>query len=131
MNVYFRLSAIIAAIIAILTFAVSIPVNLLGTSLLRAGASFLFFFTAILGVRWLFNRFGTKEEHTVERDHPSAGSQVDLQTPEDNLSFDDIFSTSALDAEEEAAFEPLSVPQVDAKQAADVIHKRSLDNHDL
>lgn len=129
MNGYMKVSIIIAAIVGILTFAVSIPANLLGTSLLRSALSFLFFMVMSVGAHWILHRFGSKEADTTERDDSHTGRQIDWQTPEDNLDLSDIVaSPDQKEAMEEAPFEPLSAPQVDAEQLAEVIRKKALDN---
>lgn len=124
MRAYHKFSILLAAVVAILTFAVSIPVNLLGTSLFRAAASFAFFMIVMLGARFIFYRFEGKEEDepTV---NPHTGSHIDVQTPADHLSYDDIFSTSDSAAEKTIEFEPMSAPKLSAEQLADVIRQQS------
>lgn len=128
MNRFMKVSIIIALIVGILTFSVSIPVNLLGTSLVRSGAAFLFFILATGGAYWIFHRFGDQKTDTTQ---PHTGQQVDLKTPEDHVTFDDLYASAdrVPDSDhipnQEEPFEPLSAPQLDPAQLADVIRKKS------
>lgn len=125
MKGYYIFSILLAAVVAVLTFAVSIPVNLLGTSLFRAAASFAFFIIVMIGARFIFYRFEEKKEDGLEVE-PHKGSHVDIQTPEDHLSYDDIFAPSDTASEHADDFKPMSAPKLSAEQLADVIRHQSL-----
>lgn len=125
MKGYYKISLLFAAVVAILTFAVSIPVNLLGTSLFRAAASFAFIMVVMLGARFIFYRFAEKEEDEPATE-PHTGSHIDIQTPDDQLSYDDIFATPDSATERADNFEPMSAPKLSAEQLADVIRQQSL-----
>lgn len=130
MSGYVKFTLIVAGIVAILTFGVSIPANLLGTSLFRSALAFVFFSAVSLGARWVFHRFPSeKAEVEAESSESHAGQQIDLTTPEETVLYDDIFSSPERTAEKPSSFEPLSAPRLDAEQMADVIRKQSLERN--
>lgn len=120
MSGYVKICFIIAGIVATLTFAVSIPVNLLGTSLIRALVAFLFFMVTSLGLGWLFRRFSS-QDGVIE----TTGEHIDLKTPDDPNIMEDIYALPDNQSEQTAPFEPLSAPKLKAEQLADVIRKQN------
>lgn len=120
---------IISGCIACLTFAVSIPVNLLGTSLNRALAAFLFFMVCFLVVPWLFRRLADqKSEDEVSDTH--VGQQIDVHIREDEDLFDEVYASRDPSSEhpgdvsgDDETFKPLSAPELSAEHLAHVIRK--------
>lgn len=127
MSGYVKICLVIAGLFATITFAVSIPVNLLGTSLIRALVAFLFFTVTFIGAGWLFHRFSSSQEREEETSNASSrGEHIDLQTPEDPEVFSDIYSLPDNQSEETDSFEPLSAPKLEAEQLSDIIRRQSM-----
>lgn len=134
MNGFVKFSIIVSALVAILTFSVSIPVNLLGTSLMRAAIAFAFFIAALLGTRFIFHRLSPREQdETQEEVQVQKGRQIDLKTPSDSINLEDLYAAPEKppddpkpdrppdDSERASEFEPLSAPALGSEQRAAVI----------
>ena len=125
-------SLIVSGCLAILTFAVSIPVNLLGTSLVRAMTAFLFFMVSFLVVPWLFRRLSAQKALPEKNRDSHAGQQIDLRIREDQNLFDEVYASHDPSpdnpdqaSDDDHTFKPLSAPKLDTEQLVDVIRKQT------
>jgi flagellar biosynthesis/type III secretory pathway M-ring protein FliF/YscJ len=126
MSGYVKWCLAVSGLIATVTFAVSIPVNLLGTSLLRALLAFLLFAVLGLGLRWLFRLLSTDEPEVEEENGDSpAGKHIDWQTPEDQQVIKDVYASPEEESPKTEPFQPLRAPKLKPDQVAEVIRKQS------
>jgi len=123
-----RINFIVAALAAILTFALSVGNNLLLTTCLRSLYSFIILFVLAFAFRWVVG-FMMHLEHSNPKEvleatsQPAVGQTLDLTTPEDDVETRDLLkpnmNANPSAPDNGAQFSPLNPPKLVSKNNLD------------
>jgi hypothetical protein len=118
-NVFFGSLALV------FTFLISLLNNVLMTAIIRSLYGFVVIFIVTFIIRWMLgtlagiNLFSVSDSNSSDVGGELSGTSIDLQTPDDVDSLNDLLKNQLVKAETDAGFAPLQPPKLVSKEKLD------------
>lgn len=119
-----RWNVIFGTLTMFLTFLLSLTNNVLTTALVRSLYGFVVLFVLTYVIRWMLgtlagiNQYSELDKQSSE-EIESSNSNIDLQTPDDMDSLNDLLKNQLMGADAKPTFSPLQPPKLVSKDKLD------------
>ncbi|MEX2415238.1 MAG: hypothetical protein WD424_03765 [Paenibacillaceae bacterium] len=108
----------------VFTFLISLTNNVLTTALIRSLYGFVIVFAITYVIRWMLGTLAgintySEQENNNSTEGESTGTSIDLLTPEDLGSLNDLLKSQLMSTDAERSFSPLQPPKLVSKEKLD------------
>jgi hypothetical protein len=119
-----RWNLIFGSLTLVFTFLISLSNNVLNTALIRSLYGFVVVFVITYVIRWMLGTLAGinmySEQDTISApDSEPTGTSIDLLTPDDLGSLNDLLKNQLMNTDAESSFSPLEPPKLVSKEKID------------